>query len=156
MQEKIIIEIPKETDFEEVNRLAKQAHELHVRLRPDLFISSDKVITEENFEKMIAERRIYVAKTNHLIIGYIVFKITEKDTKIMRYRKVLYIESICIDQNFRRKGTCTKLLKFVKNIAKENECTDLYLNVYEDNKSAIKCYEKFGFKVKSISYSMKI
>ena len=43
-----------------------------------------------------------------------------------------------------------------KEIAIENNCTDMYLAVNEENKRAIKCYEKFGFKVKQISYSMNL
>lgn len=35
----ITIEIPKIEDFEKVNVLAKQVHELHVNWRPDLFLS---------------------------------------------------------------------------------------------------------------------
>ena len=32
----------------------------------------------------------------------------------------------------------------------------MYLTVNEENINAIKLYEKFGFKVKSIAYSMQI
>ena len=52
------------------------------------------------------------------------------------------------------------LINFVdtarKNIAKEKNCTDMYLTVNVENINAIKLYEKFGFKVKSIAYSMQI
>ncbi len=43
-----------------------------------------------------------------------------------------------------------------KKIGKENNCTDLYLTVNKENENAIKVYEEFGFKVKSIAYSMQI
>lgn len=33
---------------------------------------------------------------------------------------------------------------------------DLFLDVKQENENAIKMYEKFGFKVRSIAYSMKI
>lgn len=39
---------------------------------------------------------------------------------------------------------------------KENGCTDMYLTVNEENENAIKLYEKFGFKIKSLAYSMQI
>ena len=32
----------------------------------------------------------------------------------------------------------------------------MYLTVNQENESAIKVYEKFGFKVKNIAYMMKI
>lgn len=50
---KTIIEIPRIEDFNKVNELAKQVHELHVNWRPDLFLSVDEVISKEDFEKMI-------------------------------------------------------------------------------------------------------
>ena len=74
----------------------------------------------------------------------------------MRYRKQLEIEAICVDQKYRGKGIGTELLKYVKKFGKENNCTDLYLTVNKENVNAIKVYEGFGFKVKSIAYSMQI
>ena len=74
----------------------------------------------------------------------------------MRYRKQLQIEAICVDEKTRGKGIGTELLKYVRKFGKENNCTDLYLTVNKENKNALKVYEEFGFKVKSIAYSMEI
>ncbi len=51
----ITIEIPKVEDFNKVNELAKQVHEIHVNWRPDLFFSVDEVISKEDFEEMIQD-----------------------------------------------------------------------------------------------------
>lgn len=153
---KTIIEIPKIKDFEKVNKLAKQVHELHVKWRPDLFLSVDDVISKENFEEKIKAKEIFVAKMQDDILGYITINITEKDNPSMRYRKQLQIEAICVDEKSRGKGIGTALLKYAKEFGKENNCTDLYLTVNKENENAIKIYEEFGFKVKSIAYSMEI
>lgn len=152
----ITIEIPKIEDFEKVNVLAKQVHELHVNWRPDLFLSVDEVISKENFEKMIQAKEIFVAKKQDEIVGYITINIKEKNNPSMRYRKQLQIEAICVDEKNRGKGIGTELLKYIKEFGKENHCTDLYLTVNKQNENAIKAYEEFGFKVKSIAYSMQI
>ena len=152
----ITIELPKLDEFRKVNKLAKQVHELHVNWRPDLFLSVDKVISKEDFEKMIQAKEIFVAKIEDEIVGYITINIKEKINPSMRYRKQLQIEAICVDAKTRGKGIGTELLKYVKKFGKENNCTDLYLTVNKENENAIKAYEKFGFKVKSIAYSMKI
>ena len=138
----ITIEIPKIEDFKKVNELAKQVHELHVNWRPDVFLS---VVKE-----------IFVAKIQDEIVGYIIFNIKEKNNPSIRYRKQLQIEAICVDEKNRGKGIGTELLKYVKKFGKENNCTDIYLTVNEENENAIKVYEEFGFKVKSIAYSMQI
>ncbi len=153
---KITIKIPQIEDFNRINELAKQVHELHVNWRPDLFLSVEEVISKENFEKMIQAKEIFVAKIEDEIAGYITFNIKEKNNPNMRYRKQLQIEAICIDEKNRGKGIGTQLLKHVKQYGKENDCTDIYLTVNEENVSAIKMYEQFGFKVKNIAYSMKI
>ena len=152
----MIIEIPKITDYAKINNLAKQVHELHVNWRPDLFLSVDEVIKKEELKEKIESKEIFVAKEKSSIIGYVTFSIREKNNPNMRYRKELHIEAICVDKENRCKGIGTELLKYVKNIAKENGCTDIYLSVNEENVDAIKVYEKFGFRVKDISYSMEI
>ena len=153
---KMKIEIPQIKDYELVNKLAVQVHELHVGWRPDLFISVDEVISKEYFNELILNKEILVAKIDDKIVGYIIFNIREKEIPSMRYRKQLNIEAMCVDENHRGKGIGTQLLKCVKEFAIENNCTDLYLTVNEENKNAIKTYEKFGMKVKNIAYSMKI
>lgn len=152
----VTIENPKIEDFNRINELAKQVHELHVNWRPDLFLSVDEVISKENFEEMLQAKEIFISKIQDEIVGYITFNIKEKNNPSMRYRKQLQIEAICVDEKIRRKGIGTQLLKYVKQYGKENDCTDIYLTVNEENTSAIKMYEEFGFKVKSIAYSMQI
>jgi ribosomal protein S18 acetylase RimI-like enzyme len=152
----ITIEIPQIEDFKKVNELAKQVHELHINWRPDLFLSVDEVISKEDFEKMIQAKEIFVAKIEDEIVGYITINIKEKNNPSMRYRKQLQIEAICVDEENRGKGIGTELLEYARKFAKEDNCTDLYLTVNKENEKAIKFYEEFGFKVKSIAYSMQI
>lgn len=153
---KIIIEPPQKEELKKVNKLAKQVHELHVNWRPDLYLNVEEVITKEEFEERIQAKEIFVAKMQDEIVGYITFNIKEKNNPAMRYRKQLQIEAICVDEEKRGEGVGTELLEKTKEFGKENGCTDMYLTVNEENKNAIKVYEKFGFKVNSIAYSMQI
>ena len=66
------------------------------------------------------------------------------------------IDVIVVDEEHRGKGIGTKLLTFIKDYSKSIGCTDLRLTVNEENKDAIKMYEKFGMTVKNITYSMQI
>lgn len=152
----VAIEIPKSEDFEKMNQLAKQVHQLHVQWRPDLFLDVDEVIGREDFEKMLQNKNIVVAKMQGEIVGYMTFNILEKDNYGLRLRKYLKIDAICVDEKCRGNGIGTQLLNYAKEIGKEKDCTDMYLTVNEENENAIKTYEKFGFKVKNIAYSMEI
>lgn len=150
------IEVPKIEDFERVNELAVQVHELHVRWDSDLYKSVEEAISKEYFESKINNKEIFIAKIQNEIVGYVIFNIAEKDYPSMRYRKQLSIEAICVDANCRGKGIGTALLEYIKKVGKEKGCTDLYLTVNKENENAINLYEKFGFRVKNIAYLMKI
>ena len=153
---KTIIEVPKIEDFKRVNELARQVHELHASWRPDIFLKVDEVIDKEEFKEKIQAKEIYIAKTEEKIVGYMTLNIKEKSNPIMKYKKYLTIEAICVDKDERSKGIGTLLLNYAKNKGKEKGCTDLYLTVNKENENAIKLYENLGFRVKNIAYSMEI
>ncbi len=150
------VELPELKDLKDINLLANQVHELHVKWRPDLFFMIEELISEEKLKELIENNEIFIAKLQEKIVGYITLNIVEKNTPGMRYRKQLSIDAICVDEKNRGKGIGTELLKYAKEYGKLNNCTDIYLTVNEENKEAIKIYEKFGMKVKSIAYSMQI
>ena len=150
------IEIPTINDYEQVNNLACQVHEMHVKWRPDLFLPTKEAIAKERFKLLIEEQNIFVAKIEDKVVGYISFGITEKENPIMRFRKQLFIDAMCVDENYRGQGIGSSLLEFIEKFAKEKNCTDIGLTVNEENKNAMKIYEKFGMKVKNIAYSKEI
>jgi ribosomal protein S18 acetylase RimI-like enzyme len=148
---------PKINNQIEINNLAKQVHKLHVNWNPDMFWDVEQVISVERLEKLLETESIYVAKVENKIVGYIIVDIKEKDGEsIMRYRRMLHIDTLCIDENFRGMGIGTKMLEFAKKLAKEKNCTDMHLTVHPNNKNAIKVYENFGMEVNHISYIMKL
>ena len=154
--EKLKIIQPTIDEWSKINELAKQVHKLHINWNSDLFLDVEEVISMERLNKLLETDSIYVAKVNGEIVGYIIIDIKEKDNGFMRYRKLLSIDTLCIDEDFRGQGIGTKILEFAKNIAKEENCTDMHLTVNPNNENAIKVYEKFGMKVHNLSYMMKL
>lgn len=47
-----------------------------------------------------------------------------------------------------------QILEYVKKYAKENNYTDLRLTVNDENENAKHLYEKVGFKVRNIAYTL--
>lgn len=88
-------------DIIEMDNLAKQVHEKHVKWRPDLFTSVDNVIHRENLQQMLHNKEIYVAEIHGKIIAYFITKIKERINLNMKYRKYLAIEAICVDKEYR-------------------------------------------------------
>ena len=153
---KVNVEIPKIEDLEKVNKLAKQVHEIHVAWRPDLYLHVEDVLQKEYFENLIQNEEILVAKLENEIVGYVTISMQEKNHHRLKFKKYLKIDAICVDEKWREKGIGNALLNFVKDFGKKNGCTDLSLTVNQENEKAIKVYEDFGMKVKSIAYSMEI
>lgn len=156
MENNFIIEIPKIEDFIQINTIAKQVHDIHVEWNSNLYVKVENPIEKERLEELIKEQKIFIIKNCSKILGYMIIDIRESIVHGMRYRKILKIENIGVNESDRGNGLGTKLLEFAKRKAKQNNCTDMYLTVNEENEKAIKLYEKFGFSVKNIAYEMKL
>ncbi len=150
------IEIPTMKDLEAIDKIALQVHECHVKWRPDIFEHTDSIISQEELVDMIANRAIFVARIENQVVGYILMSSKEGKKNGYRYRKELDIDAIGVDKTYRNQGIGGKLLEYVKEYAKENDYTDLKLTVNEENENARHLYEKVGFKIKNIAYSMQI
>lgn len=151
------IELARKEELKEINEIAKQVHDLHVSWRPDIFKSTDEVISKERLEELIQNKGIFVAKEEQKIVGYAIVSIKERNNILGMYdRKVLDLETICVDETYRNKKIGTKLITYLINLGKQEKCTDFHLSVNEENQDAIRLYEKLGMKVKNINYSMKI
>lgn len=151
------IEIPNIKDLERINELAVKLHEYHVEWRPDIFVHTDQIITEEELKNMIENEKMFIAKEGDQILGYIILgSMREDHKKGYNYRKQLELEALIVDDSVRNKGVGSALMKKALDYAKENACTDVRLTVNEENTSAIKLYEKLGMRVRNIAYTMKI
>ena len=152
------IEVPSLEDYDKINELAIEVHNMHVEWNNDLYKYTNVVLTKDEYKELIDNKNIYCVKYDNNLVAYILIAIREKninDSK-MRYRKILKIESICVTKDYRNKGIGTKILEFIDTLAKTNNCTDIYLDVNNHNKKAIKLYEKMGFIMKQITYSKKV
>lgn len=81
-----------------------------------------------------------VIEENNKIIGFITYSIIYERAEVI---------DIIIDEKERKKGYGNKLLSKVIEIAKENNCTNITMEVNVNNESAINLYKKNGFKIVS-------
>ena len=152
--EKFIIEVPKVIDLDVIDKIAVQVHDCHVEWRPDIFEHTDCIIDEEELVRLIKNNGIFFIKKENKIVGYVLLSSKEGKKNGYKFRKQLVIEAMGIDKEFRNQGIGTRLLEFVKKYAKENGFTELRLTVNEENENAIHLYEKVGFKVRNIAYTL--
>lgn len=152
----MIIEIPKKEDLTDIDRIAIQVHDCHVKWRPDIFEHTDSIFSKEEFCNIINNKEMFIAKIDKKIIGYVLLSSRKWKKNGYIERNELNIDAIGVDENYRNQGIGTKLIEYVKKYAKEKGYTDLRLTVNEENENARHLYEKMGFAVKNITYSMMI
>jgi len=63
---------------------------------------------------------------------------------------------ICIRDDFQGKGIGKGLMEYLINFAKKKDKKGLVLTVYKDNENAISLYQKYGFEIERVIYSMRL
>lgn len=89
-------------------------------------------------------------------MGYITFSISTKNHTGVKFAKVVSIDAIGVKKDHRSGGIGKRLMDYVIDIAKKQNCTTMELGVTEENTIARKFYEKIGMTVKNIKYSKNI
>ena len=145
-----------EADFEAVNRLARQVHELHVQWRPDLFRSVQYPITPEEFSALLQEQWLLLAQKDGTVVAYAVFAMQEFDIPKLMPQKTLKLEEICVEEAYRRQGIAKALLQELMRLGKAAGCTDLRLTCDSHNAAGIAFYESLGMQPKVIQYQCKL
>jgi ribosomal protein S18 acetylase RimI-like enzyme len=138
-------------DIDRLLDLLSQVLEVHAKLRPDLFVSGTTKYSRDNLEEMLKDENkpIYVATIDNYVVGYAMCQI-RIPTSNMYPNKIFHLDDICVDEKYRKNGIGKALYQKVVELAKENNCYEITLNVWPGNEAALKFYEKMGLKTRSI------
>ncbi|MDD4689455.1 MAG: GNAT family N-acetyltransferase [Eubacteriales bacterium] len=143
----MIIRRAENRDLNGINNLLRQVLMVHHEGRPDIFKSYGKKYTDEQLISIIADDSspIFVADDDGEIVGY-AFCILQQyiGNSILTDIKTLYIDDLCVNENYRGKHIGKILYEYVSSYAKEFGCYNLTLNVWSCNENAMKFYEKMG------------
>ncbi len=133
-------------------RLLQQVGEVHHQIRPDLFLSGAQKYDVPALEALLKDpsRPILIADMDGQVAGYAfcILQVTEKDP-VLRDRKVLYIDDLCVEEALRGQGIAKTLYKKVLEYARELRCDAVTLNVWCGN-SAEDFYRAMGLKPQKI------
>lgn len=140
-------------DIPALGRLLYEVHKVHSDVRPDLFKAGTRKYTDGQLEEILqsGERPVFVAEQDGQVVGY-AFCIPKQfvGDRSMTDVRTLYIDDLCVDEAARGKHIGTKLYGFVLDFAKRRGYYNVTLNVWADNKAAVKFYEKIGLRVQKI------
>lgn len=143
----------KEEDIPYLNKLLYQVHKVHHEVRPDLFKDGTKKYTDNELITLIHDdlKPIFVFEKNNEILGYaFCVHIEHINDNNLTDIKTLYIDDLCVDENARGQHIGTKLYEYVLDYAKKQGYYEVTLNVWADNKNALKFYESIGLRIQKI------
>ena len=161
-------------DIPRILELLSQVNDVHAEGRPDFFIKGKRKYNEEELLKIINDDTtpvfVYVGTrlvtsesetqqaTSELgtrqatsVQGYafcVIQDLSQCDN--LRPDKSLYIDDICVDENYRRHGVGKRLYEHVLQFANEEKCFNITLNVWAKNPSAQAFYESMGMTVQKV------
>jgi GNAT superfamily N-acetyltransferase len=84
-----------------------------------------------------------VAEENDSIIGQLMITFEWSD---WRNKPIWWVQSVYVQKEWRKKGVFTQLLDYIQQKARRQGVTFLRLYMHKQNKSALKVYEKTGWK----------
>ena len=151
-----MLELATKNDRLDVNRLARQVHEMHVQWRPDLYQMPEELFPEELYAELVKNRELYVAKLDGAVIGFALLKMRVSEGVGKVTRKIMLIDQVCVDEALRNHGIGTQMMEEVRALARAFGCTDLQLGVYPQNDAAVSFYQKCGFMIRSIDMQRKV
>ena len=145
-------------DIPKILDLLKQVDLIHHNGRPDIFKVGSKYNAQE-IEAIIrnaTEPILVSVDENDCVLGYCFCQFIEhKNNSVLTDIKTLYIDDLCVDETLRGKGIGKELYNGAVELAKENGCYNLTLNVWSLNPSAMKFYQACGL-VPQKTYMEKI
>ena len=128
--------------------LLKQVGGVHHDLRPDLFRSGAQKYDEPALEELLQDpqRPIFGAYREETLVGYC-FCIRQevKDDPVLRDRKALYIDDLCVDETCRRQGIAKMLYDYTVDYARKEGFDAVTLNVWTGN-PAEHFYRRMGMR----------
>lgn len=151
-----MLELAREQDWEAVRRLSVQIHDLHAAWRPDIYCHCEEPYPKDTFLEHIRDRLVYVAKLGEAVVGYVVLAPLSKGGPGKVEKKLMRLDSICVDEDYRGHGIGKSMVADVRALAKAFGYQELILGVHPENDSAVGFYQKCGFRIRTINMDMKL
>ena len=149
----MILRFASEKDIPGMIKLLKQVGQVHHQIRPDLFRAGAQKYDEAALSALLSDetRPILIAEIDSRVAGYAfcILQVT-KDDPVLKDRRVLYIDDLCVEETRRGQGIATALYQRTLEFARELNCDAVTLNVWCGNDSAMKFYEKSGFRPQKV------
>ena len=118
----------------------------HLNTGSDIHIYMSKAFSREQLlsELQNPESEFYFVRSGDQIMGYLKLNSGQTQTDLKESNGI-EIERIYVDKNFQGQQIGKLLLDKALDVAKEKNMDYIWLGVWEENKNAIRFYERHGF-----------
>lgn len=124
---------------------------IHVAARPDLFRPA---VNDEGFARHFDDavaaphKQIVIAWLGEQAVGAIHWELTRLDASDLYLidRPILWIESLSVREDLRRKGVGRALVDVARRTAAEQGIADIALEVWDFNEAAQRAFEAMGLQ----------
>lgn len=139
-------------DYDEINRLIKDAHNIDYENRPDVYLDENTGTGREHFSAFIKEdnNKVFVAenKEDKELIAYGILKIIVSRNIHRNNGKIAFIDSFAIKKKYQSAGVGNKLFNHIMNFARKEKAVAFQMTIWEFNKEAVEFYERLGLSIK--------
>ncbi len=151
-----MLELARPEDRDGVHALRRQVHAFHAAWRPEAYRMEDDLYPEEEFLADIRERRVYTAKQDGNVVGYVRIALRDCEGAGVVPRRVLVLSEICVEESLRDLGYGTRMMQEVWAIARAFGCGHIQLSVQPENDAAVALYRKCGFTISSVQMQLEV
>lgn len=147
----VSIRLATKQDYDAVERIMKQVHNMHVGWRPDIYIDTDPILPYDMYLAHLTEGQVIVAETAGKAVGLVIYLTRTISGGPMKERRVFFVDSMAVEEQYRGQGIGHKLFDYVLQLCREQRYDGLELQVNARNAAARAMYEKYGFTEKSVN-----
>lgn len=147
------IRLATEQDIPRLQELLQQILWVHHEARPDLFQEKGSKFIDAELKELLVDKQkpvfVYEDETGQIMahLFLVIQEITENQAPQVAH-KTLFIDDLCVDAVARGQKLGEKLYQFALDYARKEGCYNLTLHVWNDNKGALRFYERQGMKPK--------
>lgn len=152
----MIIRNIRKSDYEAVDRLLLQLHEVDVKGRPELFLEMEHFMSRDSFGSLVENGEIWAILAEKWGEALGCCFVSTMERSAMVEMKTAYIDLIVVDEKHRRKGIGKALFQAVEKRAKRLGAKRVDLMVWNHNQTAMDAYESYGMVPQRCVYEKKL
>ncbi len=141
-------------DYPHVERILRQALQLHADMRPDICRSVETAMEQEEFSALLSQDAAFAAEREAGVVGVMCLEYRHIRTAHHVPRDVIFVDCLAVDEPWRGMGVGSAFVDFLRALKAEKGLDGIELQVNARNGRAMEMYRKLGFTPKSVNMEL--